>query len=418
MKRIYASLGLAALGVASVQIAQGQSVDPSKSWSVSTALRGFYDDNINASPHAVDSLGFEVSPALSYNLPLEQTSLTASYMYSYKYYDEKLNNTEGHDRQTHTFGLQLRHAFSERLAMAVQDSFVIGQEPDVLRIGNDAVLPYPISGNNIRNYGSILFSAQITRPFGIEVGYANSFYDYDDDLYYGATLDRLDHAIHLDGRWTIQRNTVGIIGYQCSLMDYTADLPIGIAGMPPETIYSDARNSLSHYGYLGLEHTFRPDLVGNIRGGFRYSDYYNDPFGQTSTSPYFQGSLRWTYAKDSSLDVGISYDQSATDQFSVAADSITLDADTFVGYMALQHRITPSLFGSVIGSYQYSTLNGGAYDGENQQYFACGLNLEYRFNRHISAHVGYSYDKLNSDSDMVRGDYDRNRVYAGVTVVY
>jgi len=420
MKRIYASLGLATIGVASVQIAHGQSVDPSKSWSVSAALRGFYDDNINTgdSKNAVESPGFEVSPSLSFNLPLEQTSIAASYTYSYKWYDEVVNYNKGHDRQTHNFGIQLRHAFSERFLVSVQDSFVVGQEPDVLRVGNEAGLTYAVPGDNIRNYGSIVFGAQISRPFGIEIGYANSLYDYEDDEDYGlsARLDRLVHVGHLNGRWIIQPNTVGIVGYQCSYLDYTADLPVG--GIPPFTIYSSERNSLSHYGYVGLEHTFRPDLVGDIKGGVRYSDYVNDPFGQTDLAPYGEGSLRWTYAKESSLDVGVSYDQNATDQFSTGSDSITLSADSVVAYLALTHRILPSLFGTVMGSYQYSTFNGGDLDGKKQQYFAGGVNLEYRFNRHLSANVGYNYDNLDSDSGVQRGSYDRNRVYGGVTIIY
>jgi uncharacterized protein (PEP-CTERM system associated) len=259
------------------------------------------------------------------------------------------------------------------------------------------------------------------------VGYANALYDYDDDLNYGSRLDRLEHTVHLDGRWAIQRDTVGIIGYQWSLVDYTADLQIGEyftfkPGPPPllisNPIYSDDRNSLSHYGYVGLEHTFRPDLTGSLRGGVRYSDYYNSPFEETSISPYFLGSLRWTYAKESFLNVGVSYDQSATDQFSVAADSITTGADSAVAYVSLTHRILPDLFGSMIGNFQYSTFNGGSYDNKSQRYYGFGVNLEYRFNRHVSANVGYNYDRLDSDEGTSRGDFDRNRVYLGATFVY
>jgi hypothetical protein len=313
----------------------------------------------------------------------------------------------------------------------VQDSFVIGQEPDVLRVANSALGTFQrISGDNIRNYGSILFNAQITRPFGIEVGYANALYNYDDDSAFGysSTLDRLEHTAHIDGRWIIQPNTVGIVGYAISWVDYTADQQIGAYDTgepnplpPPATIiaplYSDSRNSLSHYGYVGLEHTFRPDLVGTIKGGARFSDYYNSPSDETTVSPYGQGSLRWTYAKESFLDVGVSYDQSATDQFSVDGDSITVGADAFVAYVALTHRIMPNLFGSLAGNYQNSTFIGGDLDNKSQNYYSFGANLEYRFNRHVSAHVGYNYDHVDSDP-LVGGDYDRNRVYVGATFAY
>jgi hypothetical protein len=427
MKRICASIGLAAIGVASIQSAHGQSVDPSRSWGASVALRGFYDDNVNSTANGLESFGFEVSPALSFVLPLEQTYIAGSYAYDYKWYDEVINGSSGHDDQTHTFAAQLRHSFTERLVMSVQDSFVIGQEPDMLRVENSALGTFQrIPGDNMRNYGSVVFSAQLTRPFGIEVGYANALYNYADDSDFGesARMDRIEHVAHIDGRWTIQRDTVGIVGYQFSLVDYTADLPVGYAlfSSPPyvRTLDSSSRNSLSHYAYVGLEHTFRPDLMGNIKGGARYSDYYNAPSQDTTLSPYFQGSLRWTYAKESFLNVGVSYDLSSTDQYSysVSDQSITVGANSFVVYASLTHRILPNLFGSLAGNYQNSAFVGGTYDQKSQDYYSFGVNLEYRFNRHVSANVGYGYDQLHSDPGVAQESFERNRVYVGATVTY
>ncbi|MEK7707348.1 MAG: hypothetical protein AAB380_05070, partial [Verrucomicrobiota bacterium] len=162
MKRICASLGLAAIGVASIQTAQGQSADPAKSWSVSASLRGFYDDNVNSSPtDKVESFGFGVSPSLSFRLPLEQTTIAGSYTYDYKWYEKEIRTDAGHDDQTHTLAAQLRHAFSDRLLMSMQDSFVIGSESDLLRVGDSALGTYQrVPGT--RNYGSMVFNAQIT----------------------------------------------------------------------------------------------------------------------------------------------------------------------------------------------------------------------------------------------------------------
>jgi hypothetical protein len=439
MKRIYASLGLAAIGAVGIQNAYGQSTDATRSWGVSASLRGFYDDNVNTASvkaNQVDSFGFEVSPSLSFALPLEQTSIAASYTYAYKWYEKKINDRNDRDDNTHTFAAQLRHAFSDRLALSLQDSFVIGQEPDMLRVGNSALGTFErIPGNNIRNSGSIVFNAQITRPFGIEVGYANALFDYEDERYsvvnfFGnpvfvstsrsGLLDRMEHAAHVDGRWQLQPETVGIIGYQFATVQFTQNQPIGVmSGTPNVLVYSRDLESYSHYVYVGLEHSFRRDLTGNIRAGVRYTDYYNSPDSETSLSPYFQGSLRWTYAKESYLDLGVSHDRSATDQFTVAGDSISHDADSTVAYLSLTHRIAPSLFGSVIGNFQYSSFNGGLYDQDSERYYGFGVNLEYRFNQHVSANVGYNYDKL--DSDVVipsRRDFDRNRVYIGATFAY
>ena len=61
MKKRVITLGVAALGVAGAQAADG------KLWEVSASLKGFYDDNYTTSPDdlAEESWGIEVSPGLS-----------------------------------------------------------------------------------------------------------------------------------------------------------------------------------------------------------------------------------------------------------------------------------------------------------------------------------------------------------------
>ena len=112
-----------------------------KPWSVSATLRGFYDDNINTLPDNTQvahrgSAGFQVSPGVQFSFPMEQTTLSFGYVYSLKYYENKPVNNADHYDQTHDFHAALTHAFSERYQLSVRDSFVIGQEPDMLRAGN------------------------------------------------------------------------------------------------------------------------------------------------------------------------------------------------------------------------------------------------------------------------------------------
>lgn len=420
MKKIYASIGAAALSAAGIQTLQAQPVDLSKSWSIGLSLRGFYDDNVNTAPSSADqteSFGFEVGPTLSLSLPLEQTTIVGSYSYSYKYYEKRISDRTDHDDNTHTLAAQIQHNFSERLMATVRDSFVIGQEPDVLRIGNAADATFQrISGDNIRNFGAATINAQISRPFGIEVGYANALYDYADDSQGGfsARLDRLEHNIHVDGRWAALRDTIVVLGYQFSLVDYTADLMIA----PPFPIMSDSRNNRSHYVYAGIEHNFLANLVGTLRAGARFNDYYNSPNDESEVSPYVQATLSYQYAPESRVEFGVSHDRRSTDQFSFDGSGVTLDADSTVTYLSLTHRILPKLYGSLVGNFQYATFNGGLLDNEDQYFFGAGVNLEYRFNRHLSANVGYNYDKLEASSGVSPGDYDRNRVYIGAMFVY
>lgn len=418
MKKVYATIGAAALSAAGVQVLQAQPVDLSKSWSVGLSLRGFYDDNVNTVPsNETKTFGFEVGPMLSLSLPLEQTTIVGSYSYSYKYYEKSIRDRTDHDDNTHTLAAQILHNFSERLTASVRNSFVIGQEPDVLRIGNAADASFQrISGDNIRNYAAATINAQISRPLGIEVGYANALYDYADDSHGGfsARLDRLEHYAHIDARWAAMRDTIVVVGYQFGLVDYTADLMIA----PPLPVMSDSRNNRSHYVYAGIEHNFLANLVGTLRAGARFNDYYNSPGDESEVSPFVQATLSYLYAPDSRVEFGVLHDRRSTDQFSFDGSSITTDADSTVTYLSLTHRILPGLYGSVVGNFQYATFNGGLLDNEHQYYIGAGVNLEYRFNRHFSANVGYNYDHVDASSGVSPGDYNRNRVYVGATFVY
>src|SRR5205807_592111 len=98
MKKIVASVGLVALGASGLQAASPSpfNSETSKPWSIAATLRGFYDDNFQSLPDGPlpagvhrDSFGFEVSPSVIFSWPLEETTITLSYLHSLKYYEHK-----------------------------------------------------------------------------------------------------------------------------------------------------------------------------------------------------------------------------------------------------------------------------------------------------------------------------------------
>jgi hypothetical protein len=439
MKKIAASVGLIALGASCVRAAADEpyaSADAGRPWHVSASLRGFYDDNINSvssGPNKVASYGFAVSPGVSLNWKRDQTTINLSYLYTLLYYDKRpARNTSNYD-QDHTFNAELDHAISERYQIKTTDSFVIGQEPDTLRSGDAQTSSQRLSGNNIRNYGTFVFNAQLTPIFGLAAGYDNAYFNYDASGAVSNTppsvlaspsgvSDRIEQSVHLDGRWQMLPQTVGVLGYQFSWTDYTGDELIGYSGNTNvgfSPLMSDSRNSRSHYGYVGADQIFNPDFQGSIRVGVRDTVYYNDPQNTKSLSPYARLGLTYRYAPESFLEGGFSYDQNSTDQVgnSAGGKGLTQGQQSAVFFGTLHHRIIPNLFGTVTGQFQNSTFVGGSLDGENQQYYLVGLNLQYRFSAYLSAELGYNYDKVNSPSG-ASPSYDRNRVYIGITGSY
>jgi hypothetical protein len=438
MKKIVASISLVAVGASSLQadLLPGLTTESGKPFTLSATLRGFYDDNINTYPNDLalppgqsrGSYGVEVSPDLEFNFLMEQTTLSFGYIYSYKYYQNRLMGSSGNDDNTHDFHAALTHAFNERYSLSVKDSFVIGQEPDFLRSGNTFTTFQRYSGNNMRNFGNIDFTAQLTPAFGLDVGYANTMLDYSDTAFgvdqnnnffasNAGLLNSLDHVAHLDGRYQLQPQTIGIVGVQFRETDYTGNQPIGYYADGTTPVMSNARNARSYYGYLGVDQNFRPDLTGSIRAGARYSDYYNDPADQNGASPYAMASLKFTYLPESYLVVGGSYDYSP----SSVGPSVNQVGDINVGaqagtiFASVVHRIIPKLFGSIQAQYQNTTYVGGFIDGQDANFYLVGLNLRYQFTPNFSAEAGYNYDNLNSS---VVGSYDRNRVYIGITGSY
>ncbi len=449
-KRLVVSVGLVAVGISGAKATDVPGLDTSipKPWSISGTLRGFYDDNLRTAPEGdkQHAWGFEVSPAVGFNFsPDPQTHFIFSYIYSFKYYDHQVSATsDEHYDQSHAFNASLEHAFNERYKLVVGDSFAIGQEPDFLRAGNSFATFQRISGNNIRNYGSIALDAQLTRLFGIEVGYNNALYNYADhgtgdpnidalNPSNSGRLDRMENTIHLDTKWVLQPETVGIFGAQYRTVNYTAGEAIGVIVQPtpfapggfiPRVIFSDTRNDHEYYGYVGVDHTFRPELSGSVRAGARYLDFYNDPNGTgNGWGPYAMLSLNWAYAPDSRVELGVTHDMSATDvvgtTFGVAGPnqtSFTAYSAATVVYCAVRHRIAPRLRGSLIGQFQNSTYKGGAFDSDTEQDYLVGLNLTYELSPHLSAEAGYNYDRL--ESDIPGRKFDRNRVYIGATASY
>ena len=461
MKKIVASVGLVALSASGLQ---AQSTESAKPWSVSATLRGFYDDNVTTTSGAgrQSSFGFQVSPSIGVGWDLQQTTISLNYTYQLNYYEKKpAGNADNYD-QTHIFLAALTHAFSPRYNVVVQDSFVIGQEPDLLRTRNTALSTFQrIPGDNIRNDASIIFNAKLTKLFGLEAGYQNVIFDYADsgegfiegpaffdpisktfvridrvDPSHSGLLDRIEHTIHLDGRWKVQPETDAVVGYSFSQVNYTGNELIAGdtlvndatgAVITDATIKSESRDLREHRFYVGVDHTFPRNMSASVRVGARYAEYYKDPAGNgDGWGPFAQGSLQWNYAPESNVQLGVRHDLSSTDIAGTTTGSpgttfnpntsFTQSAESTVIFGSVEHRITPMLFGSLTGQFQNSSFNGGTFNSESERYFLVGLNLEYRFNPHFSADVGYNYDRL--DSDVGGRSFDRNRVYMGVKARY
>ncbi len=432
MKKLFISMGLVAAGTASLHAdyAPGlNSMQTTKFWSVSGTLRGFYDDNYNTAPNGQKqgSAGYEVSPSVSFAVPMQQTEFDVRYTYGLYYYQERRNQGNDPYDQTHQVDLWLDHAFTERWQSTVHDTFVVGQEPGLLNPSGAAnAQPLRVNGNNIVNDANVALTTDWTRLFSTVLSYENGYYDYQQN---GGTasnpsqnglLTRMEQTVSLQPQWSVAPETMILAGFSYQWVNYLGNEPIAF-GPNGVTEYSSARNNQSYIPYVGFQHSFLANLNVSTKVGAQITEFSNtSASGQNYVTPWVNSSLSYTYAEGSYAQLGVQHMQNATSI--VTANSrgqITQNQQSTVISASVNQEITAELMGSIIASAQLSQFNQGAYNNDTEQFYTVGVNLTYTFNPHLSADLGYNFDDLQSASAATAvGAYSRNVVYVGVTAAY
>lgn len=438
MKKLIVSAGLVSLGAASLHAAYAPGLSPqqtSKWWSVSAALRGFYDDNYTTRPSnngSRSSFGIEASPSFGVNLPLDQTYIGFSYTYSIKWYEDRESSETD---QSHQINLTVSHAFTERVKLDIGETFVVAQEPEILEPAGAVVLPLRSDGDNFRNTGTANLGVELTDQFSVVIGYSNTIYDYEQDaddvlpgsnppvavggLSRSALLDRMEQLFTFNFRWQALPQTVGVFGYQYGITDYTSDDVLfttpAVGGIPARTFLPESRDKDSHYVYVGADQNFNSQLNGSVRLGAQFTDY-DLPGADDRTSPYADANLSYNYTEGSYAQIGVRHELNATDvaflDTTRAGQLPTVDQESTTVYGVVNHKITAMLSANLFGQFQHSEFNGGLADGSSDNLFLVGVNLGYQINQYLTAETGYSYDRL--DSDASNRSFSRNRVYIGM----
>ncbi|MGH7980876.1 MAG: hypothetical protein ACREE6_15980, partial [Limisphaerales bacterium] len=393
MKRIVVSAGLAAIGAMSLHASDYApdftAMNATKPWSVSGTLRGFYDDNYTTTSKKNGSGGFEFSPQIGLIMPLQQTELGLRYTYGLYYYQARENQGANPIDQTHQVDLWIDHAFTQRLEGKVQDTFVSQQDPELS--SSPTALPYRAEGNNIENVGTVTGHYEWSMPFSTDVGYQNTWWDYQEHgatvaglesgqgATYAGLLNQDDHSIWVNLNYQYLPDLAFLVGYNFEYDDYTGDEPIGIALAGP--LYSDSRNAISHKVYVGVQYAMTANLSILANAGFEYSDDYNlpdfDHQNPNSYQPTANIAVTYTYLPGDYVQVGFTQSEASAPLAAVdpSSGSVTLYQESSVIYATVNYEITPKLVGSVVGHYEHSTFQSGGANGESQDWYSFGLNL-------------------------------------------
>jgi len=431
MKKSIATASLAAISLASLNAANTPSgltpQQTTKPWSVSAALRGFYDDNYTTVPDAFarSTWGMNVVPSIKFNFPLELTYIGLSYTYDGKYYER-----DAVWDHTHKFRFDLSHTFNETTKVDLFNDFVIAQEPEIIDSGTFVTIPLRTDGDNMRNWGGFRLTKQWSRQFSTVLGYMNRFYDYAQDAVdvrndavlgrpFGqgsrsALLDRVENRINLDLRWQALPQTVALVGYMFEDVGYTSDDPVAVNAAGVMVVKPSDRDRQSHFFFVGADQNFTSTLNASARVGAQLTDYQATG-ASDRTTPYADADITYTYMQGSYVQFGVRHGLNSTD---IGVPSVTgggvlptLDQQSTSLYVSWYHKLTGKLSGRVWGQWQNSTFNGGLFDDSTDDYYAVSATLNYQLNQFLAAEVRYSYDKL--DSGIPGRPYNRSRVFFG-----
>jgi hypothetical protein len=434
MKKLIVSAGILAAGCVGTHQALAQQPPADKPWTISGALRGFYDDNYLTAPSSQPhpgSWGFDITPSASVLFDKEADKFSAAYYYDLKYYDNRPNNNYD---QEHHFEASYRHNFNDTDSIKLGDSFVDSQQPDVGTVnGSVATGLQRVNGDNYHNRFLISGETSVTRLLALAYSYSMDWFDYtgstpaalSNSVPYSASLNRFEHSATLDARYMIQPETTGVVGYQFTYVDHdnggNLSPGVGGAGIPGKTIYTPpkSRNAYLNSFYLGLDESFSDNLKGSARAGLQYVDYYNKglaPAGlstPSTLSPYANLAVTYQYSETGNASLGFSQSHNQTD----VSSTYDVESSTVFGSVSqVLSAISPDLTADGTASFQYASYNGGLSNNGSDKIYAVGIGLTYQLNKLVSLDARYNYDDLNSG--VAGRSYSRDRIFAGIKASY
>jgi hypothetical protein len=382
---------------------------------VSLTTQGFYDDNINTQPNKVGSWGAFINPSVDYAQVWDTSTLTLGAGYGAYYYANAKEANISDWSQTFNLDAGFKHNFNPRISLDLADNFQVFQNASQVLLGQTG----RIEGNNLGNNGTADLSIELTPRFSLVLGYQNVLYKYEEDQY-AATLDRMENYGKLDLRYLWLPTTVAVVGGKIGSIDYNSGLPLYFPIPEPFSPNSDIKNNRTYFAYGGFDHSFNPSLTGSLRAGVQVQDFTNLDIDK-QVNPYLDVSLTYAYSAGSKATFGIIHRANPTDVTGFSLGNPVLEQESTAIYANVSHAITAKLTGSLVATFQSSQFIGGSYDGQNEEWWSAGATLSYAFTKNLSASFAYYYDLLNSDVN-VNGnyyrDYNRNRVFFGVTASY
>ena len=292
---------------------------------------------------------------------------------------------------------RFNHALSQRTFLQISDRFRyqdkdgqsdIGQTQDQNYLENDLM-------------GSVDYTINAVSHTTLGGGY--EFRTWDDSEYGGGTLNNDYTQWRADGSYIRElrpNTTQGVLGL--GYMDHTYDGDRG--GFKSTTISG------------GVDQNFSPNVIGNIRLGYAFSQVDGAQGDSDTSAPYLQAGLDVNPTARTSFTGTMGY------SLSQSQNSIYNAQDQFSMGLGVRHDLTGKISLSSSLSYIYSLYDGDFIrtgtgfggvpvgvdiEDAKENYITFNVRASYQINRSNFIDAGYQFSTRSSDSDNLN-EYDRN----------
>lgn len=358
-------------------------------------IRGGYDDNVTTSNQLKQGSPFtNTGMTANYDFGDSRTRLNLQVGAGFTYY---YDNIRGPSVTSHQYDidtsvkLAVTHKASARLTLSMDAYIAYLSEPD-----------FTIAQGTNQRAGNYFFTEDkfnanyLWSPrFATTTSYTLGALHYDDTAI-GAFENRWENTFGNEFRFLLAPTTTLVAEYRFEFVTY-----------------QDAnRNSQTHFALAGFDHNFDPRLSLSVRGGAEFRDFESDG---SETGPYFEGTLTYAVAKQTSV--------SWTNRYGIEEPDVVLSQgrNTFRTGLSAKHDFTPKISATLGTYYQhddYRSLSqpGFFVPGLTEQSVDVAFSVRYSITRYFALETGYNYTQILSD--IPTREYTRNRFWGGLSVTF
>lgn len=358
------------------------------------AVQSGYDDNVftnNVTKQGSAFTNASIGATYQFGSPRTEIELRTGGGLTY-YYDRPQQKDPDYNA---FLGLMLKHKFSARLSLQI-DSYTAYQiEPDFsLNIGVNRR-----SGSYFYSSDHFTLTFLFTPRFSTATSYTVT------TLLYGNTTagdfqNRVENTVGNEFRFLVLPTTTLVGEYRIEYISYL-----------------DSNNdSLTNFFLLGADHNFSPRLLASLRGGVELREFEGSTLttggsGSSEASPYFETTVSYTFPQKD--------EASWTMRYGIQEPDLPTNPrrTTFRTGLNASIHLSPRITARFAGYYQHDNYDSQGFNAAfTEDAFDLSLTLRYALSRYLGFEVGYSHTEALSD--VQDREYARNRIYAGLDLVF